>query len=170
MTSDRARVGREQEGTSNARSTGLSHFIDPIFLMLVGLAAVVDGARIIMTKREVVGGVEAGAWIATLGALLLAGSGILAMASARHTADVTSPDALLKPPALAFVLLVLYVSALDRLGYILATALFMAVYLRLFGRYGLIAVAAIAIAFAAGSGWLWSFMNMMLPQGPIVWP
>ena len=139
--------------------------------MLVGVAAVGDGARVIMTKGEVVGGVETGAWIAAIGALLVAGSGVLVTASARHAYDAPPPcDSVLKPPALAFALLVAYVASLGLLGYILATALFMAVYLRVFGGYGVTKVALISIAFAGGSGWLWSFMNMMLPQGPLPWP
>ena len=165
---------RPKEGDAPARQAASpARFIEPIILVLAGGAGIVDGWRIITTKAETPGGVEAGGWIATLGALLVIGTCIhLALEVARGPAaeTATEPDALFKPPAIALVLLLLYVAMLTPLGYVLATALFMAAYLRIFGRYGPLTIAAIAIPFAAGSGWLWSVLNMTLPQGVLPWP
>ncbi|MGE3988116.1 tripartite tricarboxylate transporter TctB family protein [Pseudorhodoplanes sp.] len=158
---------------SQVPAATLRKLVDPVLLILVGAAGVGDGLRIILTKTDVVGGAPAGGWIALLGVLLIAGSGVLIAKEFRSTKSAQQPDepALLKMPAIALGLLILYVALIDPLGYTLATALFMAVYLRLFGRcYGLVKVATIAIAFSVGSGWLWSVMNMMLPQGPLPWP
>jgi hypothetical protein len=153
-------------------TTVLGRLADPILLILVGCAGIWDGLRILMTKQDVVGGVQAGGWIAALGALLVIGCCIhIAKDIGRSPADAPEhSESLLKPPAIAFVLLIGYVALLDPLGYVLSTMLFMAIYLRLFGRYGLPIVAAIAVPFAVGSGWLWAAMNMMLPQGPLPWP
>jgi hypothetical protein len=149
-----------------------SRFLDSLLLIIVGCAAVGDGLRIIITKQSVVGGIPAGGWIAGLGALLVVGTCVYV---ARHVITgpanaVSGPALLLKAPVIAFAMLILYVALLDSLGYVLATGLFMAVYLRLFGRYRILTVAAIAVSFAIGSGWLWAVMNMTLPQGPLPWP
>jgi hypothetical protein len=146
--------------------------LDLLPLILVGCAAVEDGLRIIITKQSVVGGVPAGGWIAGLGGLLIVGSciSIVRHAAAEPSSQTIAPGLLSKAPVIAFALLVIYVALLESLGYVLSTALFMVVYLRLFGRYRALTVAAIAVPFAIGSGWLWAVMNMTLPQGPLPWP
>jgi hypothetical protein len=151
----------------------LARLLEPGLLIFVGGAGVADGWRIIATKAETPGGVEAGGWIAALGALLAVGACVhLALGGARQRAPETpaESDGLFKPPAVALVLLLLYVALIPLLGYVLATALFVAAYLRIFGRYRPHTIVAIAIPFAAGSGWLWSALNMTLPQGVLPWP
>lgn len=157
----------------SGRAPTFSRFLEPALLILLGGAGVMDGWRIISTKADTPGGVEAGGWIAALGALLMAGATfhllfkILRGGDAEPTAE---PDAHFKQPAIALALLLLYVATLTPLGYVLATALFTAAYLRIFGRYGPLKIAAIALPFAVGSGWLWSALNMTLPQGILPWP
>jgi hypothetical protein len=165
---------RPQERVAARRpAVSLARFIEPSLLILLGGAGVADGWRIVATKAETPGGVETGGWIAALGALLVVGAGIhLARDGGRERPSETpaEPDGLFKPPAIALVLLLLYVALMPPLGYVLATALFVAAYLRIFGRYRSLTIAAIAIPFAAGSGWLWSALNMTLPQGVLPWP
>jgi hypothetical protein len=163
----------QEREASGRGAASLTRFLEPVLLIVLGSAGVVDGWRIITTKAETPGGVEAGGWIAALGAMLVAGACVqIARDILRgpEAASATEPDVLFKPPAIALVLLLLYVALITPLGYVLATALFVAAYLRIFGRYGPLTVAAIAIPFAAGSGWLWSALNMTLPQGVLPWP
>lgn len=163
----------QEENISGRLPASLARFIEPAVLILAGGAGVVDGWRVITTKAETPGGVAAGGWIAALGALLVAGACIHIVLDVLRGSDVESPeasDARIKPPAIALVMLLLYVALMPPLGYVLATALFTAAYLRIFGRYGPLTTAAIAIPFAAGSGWLWSVLNMTLPQGILPWP
>lgn len=158
---------------SSGRLASLARFSEPVALLLVGGAGVVDGWRVIMTKAETPGGVAAGGWIAALGALLVAGAFIhivLDLLRESQPKATEEPRAPIKLPAIALVMLLLYVALMPPLGYALATALFMAAYLRIFGGYGPLTTAAIAISFAAGSGWLWSALNMTLPQGLLPWP
>jgi putative tricarboxylic transport membrane protein len=150
----------------------LPRMLDPIFLMLVGIVGIADGTRIINIKREVVGGIATGGWIAGLGALLVAGT-IIHLAKGAGPAEETDPDGsqvLLKQPVIAFAMLVIYIALIEPLGYMLSTVLFMAIYLRVFGHYRYVTIAAISCLFAVASGWLWAVMNMMLPQGLLPWP
>ena len=154
------------------RPGGLFRMLDTILLMLVGVAGIADGARIITTKRDVVGGIAAGGWIAGLGALLLAGA-IIHVAKGARSAQEPNPngsEVLFRQPVIAFAMLVIYIALIEPLGYMLSTVLFMAIYLRVFGQYRWVTIAAISCLFAVGSGWLWAVMNMMLPQGPLPWP
>lgn len=146
--------------------------VEPVLLILVACAAIGDGWRIIATKADIPGGVEAGGWIAALGILLLVGSCFhLALDFFReHAAEPLGDIGLIKSPAIALAMLLAYIALIGPLGYVLSTALFMTVYIRSFGRYRMLTVAAVAIPFAVGSGWLWAVLHMMLPQGPLPWP
>jgi len=161
-------------------SARLSRLADPLLFIAVGLVSAIDGVRVIVTKRDVVGGIEAGGWVAGLGVLLLIVSCAFALAGAeaapperaevQPSGDAAGAQAGLRLPLIAFALLILYIALLEPLGYVLCTALFMVAYLRLFGRYGPVRIAAISLPFAIASAWLWEAMNMMLPQGPLPWP
>ena len=168
-----AKVSPAEPGLGTPKQTGkLARLVDPLVLTAAGLAGVADGARIISTKQDVVGGIAAGGWIAGIGALLVAGSILFAAKPAGRAPelDPNGPEMLFRPPATAFALLVLYIVLIEPLGYMLATGLFMAAYLRIFGQYRWLTVLALSGLFAIGSGWLWAMMNMMLPQGPLPWP
>lgn len=143
---------------------------DPALLLLAGSAAIADGARIVLTKRETVGGVEAGGWIAATGALLVACTLVQLFGDREPAGEPAIAAKRLASPLAALAMLAAYVLLVDILGYLMSTALFLAVYLRVFGRYRWPAVAAISVPFAVGSAWLWAAMNMLLPQGPLPWP
>ncbi len=146
---------------------------DMLLLLLVGLAGIVDGLRIILTKTDTVGSASAGGWLVLLGVLLGIGTFKLAMQGGiQSEQDTATADAgrQLWLPVTVLAMLLIYVVLITPLGYTLATLLFMAIYLRVFGKYGVLKVATISIAFALGSSWLWAALDMMLPQGILPWP
>jgi hypothetical protein len=162
------------ENSQNAYSaTFLASFVDMFLLLLVGFIGISDGLRVILTKTDTVGSASAGGWIVLLGALLIAGTTklfIKKMRSERDTVVAPGADDQFWLPIIAMAMLLIYIVLIEPLGYTLATALFMAVYLRVFGKYSVLTVAAISLPFAFGSSWLWAAMDMMLPQGIMPWP
>jgi hypothetical protein len=151
----------------------LASFVDMLLLLLIGFAGISDGLRVILTKTDTVGSASAGGWIVLLGALLIAGTVklfIKEVRSERDAAAVPGADDQFWLPVIAMAMLLIYIALIEPLGYTLATALFMAVYLRVFGKYGVLKIAAISLPFAFGSSWLWAAMDMMLPQGIMPWP
>lgn len=152
--------------------TVLTSYADIFLLLLVGFAGVIDGLRIILTKTDAVGNASAGGWIVLLGGLLIAGTCGYAVKKIRAGPSTSTPDTddQTRQPIIALAMLLIYIVLIDPLGYTLATALFMAIYLHIFGKYGVLKVVTISITFALGSSWLWAAMDMMLPQGPFPWP
>jgi hypothetical protein len=161
------------DSQSTYSAATLLSFADILLLLLVGFAGIIDGLRIILTKTDTVGSASAGGWLVLLGVLLGIGTFKLAIEDSIQpeqgtpTAD-TERRVWLPITALAMVLI--YVALINPLGYMLATLLFMAIYLRVFGKYGVLKVATISIAFAVSSSWLWAALDMMLPQGILPWP
>ena len=155
-------------------ATFLASFVDMFLLLLIGFVSISDGLRVILTKTDTVGSASAGGWIVLLGALLIAGTIKLSIKEIRSERDIATaaPDAddQYWLPVIALAMLLIYIALIEPLGYTLATALFLAVYLRVFGKYGVLTVAAISLPFAFGSSWLWAAMDMMLPQGIMPWP
>jgi hypothetical protein len=155
-------------------ATVLASFVDKALLLLIGFVGISDGLRVILTKTDAVGSASAGGWIVLLGALLIAGTIKLFIKELRSERDaVATSDAAdneLWLPIIALAMLLIYIALIEPLGYTLATALFMAVYLRVFGKYGVLTVVAISLPFAFGSSWLWAALDMMLPQGIMSWP
>ncbi len=145
---------------------------DMLVLLLVGLAGIIDGLRIILTKTDTVGSASAGGWLVLLGVLLGIGTLKLAMQGGIQSEQGTAADAerQLWLPVTVLAMLLIYIVLITPLGYTLATLLFMAIYLRVFGKYSVLKVATISIAFALGSSWLWAALDMMLPQGILPWP
>lgn len=163
------------ENSQGAYSAALlTSFVDMCVLLLVGFAGISDGLRIILTKTATVGSASAGGWIVLLGGLLIAGTIKLSIKEIRSKRDTVTAGSdandQLWLPVIALAMLLIYIALVEPLGYTLATALFMAVYLRVFGKYGVLTIAAISIPFAFGSSWLWAAMDMMLPQGIMPWP
>jgi hypothetical protein len=120
-----------------------------------------------------VGSASAGGWLVLLGALLGIGTFKLALQgnlqSEQDMATAETEKQLWLPVTVSAMLLI-YITLITPLGYTLATLLFMAIYLRAFGKYGVLKVATISIAFSLGSSWLWTALDMMLPQGILPWP
>ena len=158
---------------STYSATALLSFTDVLLLLLVGVAGIADGLRIILTKTDTVGSASAGGWLVLLGGLL--GIGIFKLVTKREiqseqdTSTIDDEGHFWLPVA-ALAMLLIYIALINPLGYTLATLLFMAIYLRVFGKYGVLKIATISIAFALGSSWLWAAMDMMLPQGILPWP
>ena len=150
----------------------LASHVDTLLLLLVGVAGVADGLRVILTKMDTVGSSSAGGWIVLLGGLLIAVTCVHAVKEVRsgQNAGAVAADDEVRQPVVALAMLLVYIALINPLGYTLSTALFMAIYLRVFGKYGVLKVATISIAFALASSWLWSIMDMMLPQGILPWP
>lgn len=150
----------------------LASHVDTFLLLLVGIAGVADGLRVILTKMDTVGSSSAGGWIVLLGGLLIAVTCVHAVREVRggqNTGAVAADDEV-RQPVVALAMLLVYIALINPLGYTLSTALFLAIYLRVFGKYGVLKIATISITFALASGWLWSIMDMMLPQGILPWP
>jgi hypothetical protein len=145
-----------------------------LLLLLIGFVGVSDGLRVILTKTDTVGSASAGGWIVLLGALLIAGTIKLSIKEIRSERDTVTAASDAGDqfwlPVIALAMLLIYIALIEPLGYTLATALFMAIYLRVFGKYGVLTIAAISLPFAFGSSWLWAAMDMMLPQGIMPWP
>jgi hypothetical protein len=163
------------ENSQSAYSAAfLTSLVDMFLLVLIGFIAISDGLRVILTKTDTVGSASAGGWIVLLGGLLIAGTIKLSIKEIRSERNTTEavPEAgdQYWLPVIALAMLLIYITLIEPLGYTLATALFMAVYLRVFGKYGVLAIAAISLPFAFGSSWIWAAMDMMLPQGIMPWP
>jgi hypothetical protein len=163
------------ENSQSAYSAAfLTSLVDMFLLVLIGFIAISDGLRVILTKTDTVGSASAGGWIVLLGGLLIAGTIKLSIKEIRSERNTTAaaPEAgdQYWLPVIALAMLLIYIALIEPLGYTLATALFMAVYLRVFGKYGVLAIAAISLPFAFGSSWIWAAMDMMLPQGIMPWP
>lgn len=144
-----------------------------LLLVLIGFVGIADGVRIIMTKTDTVGSASAGGWIVLLGGLLSLGALQCAVKEKRSLVKGTVPtdaEGEIRLPITALVMLLVYIALIEPLGYTLATLMFMAVYLRMFGKYGVIKIATISIAFTLVTSWLWAAMDMMLPKGIMPWP
>lgn len=150
----------------------IASFVDTFLLLLVGFVGVADGLRVILTKTDTVGSSSAGGWIVLLGGLLIAGTcgHVAKEIRAGHKAVAVAADDKSRQPIIALAMMLVYIAFIDPLGYTLSTALFMAIYLRVFGKYSVLKIATISIVFALASSWLWTVMDMMLPQGILPWP
>jgi hypothetical protein len=71
---------------------------------------------------------------------------------------------------LAVLLALGYVLAIQNLGYLLATAVFFVVYLRVFSSYRWLMIVVSSFAGAVGAAYLWTYLGMTLPQGILPWP
>lgn len=142
-------------------------FVECGLLVLAAAVAVFDGLRTIARQRTAVGGVEAGAYVVLLGLLLLCLTIAYAVRRAPGRPAVTGNPRI---ALVAFGLFAAYTLAIQPLGYLVATALFFGLYLRLFGRYGWLPTLVTAIAVAVGSTYLWYHVAMDLPVGLVRWP
>lgn len=151
-------------------SSAVIPYIDVSVLLIVGLLGIVDGMRIILTKTDTVGGAAAGGWIVLLGGFIILGSYKLPLQSRSQQDTLAAVGAgQLGPPLTALSMLFVYIASIEWLGYALSTMLFMVAYLRVFGRYNILRVVALSVAFALSSSWLWAKMDVMLPHGVLPW-
>ncbi len=71
---------------------------------------------------------------------------------------------------IAFGLLLAYIFLWDYLGYLISTALFFLVYIRVFGSYRWLPIVMGSLVAAIGSAYVWTLFGMMLPGGILPWP
>ena len=137
-----------------------------IFLVLIGLS-VWDGLRIYQRPR--IGAAEAGSWLIGI-AVLLAGFVLLYVIQLLRAAPQKGGAGRLRPVAMGAGLLLLYAMLMPVLGYMIATALFTAAYLIVFGRYAIGRSVLAACVFAVVTANVWSMLQLTLPQGLVPWP
>ncbi len=133
--------------------------IESLMLLLLALLAIWDGGRIIVSKRRMLGAMEAGAWIALLGLLLVALCVAHWLSLSREEMRPASSwrdEPGLRRVAAGSALLVGYVAAIDFVGYVLATAMFLVLCFRIFGAYRWAYVLVASTALAIGSLYLWA--------------
>lgn len=142
-------------------------------VLLLAVPAVWDGSRILIFEGGKVGAVGGGVNVLTLG-LILAGLAIAHLRQGRSGgsgAAYSWGDAQgLRRVGLAVLMAGGYVPAMVYLGYLLTTALFFVVYLRVFSAYRWLPILVSSSAGAFGATYLWSYLGMTMPQGILPWP
>jgi hypothetical protein len=71
---------------------------------------------------------------------------------------------------IAILILLAYTLLMPVLGYLLSTVLALVVYLRIFGKYRWTFILGFSCVVSIGSAWLWDWLAIMLPTGPLPWP
>jgi hypothetical protein len=72
---------------------------------------------------------------------------------------------------IGFAILAGCVAAMPYLGYLLSTAVLFVAYLRMFSSYRWLFILAMTVVAAVGSAWLWTAVDLSLPQGIFLpWP
>ena len=147
-------------------------WIEPVVLLLIAAIALWDGQMIIVTRQETLGAREAGGWVALLG-LCLACMALLYGALLSQKPELGGQWELgrnVRLPLTALAMLGGYIFLMDRLGYLLSTALFFALYLRLYGSFRWAPILVGSFAVALMSTYTWALLGMMLPTGILPWP
>ncbi len=141
--------------------------IESVVLMLMALTAIGEGIRIVIQQATKLRAFQAGGYLVLIG-LLLAGMTILYWLrepEIRWDAGEGGRWAMI-----AALILVGYTLLLPVLGYVLSTVLAFVIYLRFFGSYRWAFTIAFSCAVSVGSAWLWDWLSIMLPAGPLPWP
>ncbi len=150
-----------------------TNIIEAGLVLLLGTIAVWDGSRILILKWGKMGVVGGGGYIIVLG-LLLACLAVLHFLQGRSGAGGSAYNwgetQDLRRVGLAVFLAAGYVLAIQYLGYLLATAVFFVVYLRVFSSYRWLMIVVSSFAGAVGAAYLWTYLGMTLPQGILPWP
>lgn len=144
-------------------------------LLLLSIAAVLQGTTIIRDYSTTYGANLAGWYLIALGAVLGVITLIYFFRNGRQPEEVfAAPTAeeQLQRKKLGWLLLLLvgYVLVIDYLGYIVSTVLFFMIYLRFLGGYGWGRVLWISIVFGVSFGLIFSYVGMSLPTGFIPFP
>lgn len=147
--------------------------IETVVLFLLGIVAVWDGIWTARHYEDRLGAMEAGGYVMLLGAVLalLAVAYGLKSRSARFEsgAGPRLQNGLLWV-LIAFGIFAGYILLIDPAGYLLATALFFAVYLRVFGSYRWAPILVVSIVIAIVASYALAAIGLMLPLGVIPWP
>ncbi len=141
--------------------------VESALLMVVALVAIAEGIRIIVQQATKLRAFEAGGYLILIG-LLLVGMTILYWLrepEIRWDAGEGGRWAII-----AALILVGYTLLLPVLGYVLSTVLALVIYLRFFGSYRWAFILGFSCAVSVGSAWMWDWLSIMLPTGPLPWP
>jgi hypothetical protein len=140
-------------------------------LLVIAVAAIGDGIHIILKYQNKIGAREAGGYLMLLGSLLACLSIAFwsQVRKTRTTGSWRAPEGIQRIPK-ALALLAGYAIFWDFLGYLLSTALFLILYLRMFGSYRWVPVLMGSVIAAAGSAYFWTSVGLMLPEGILPWP
>ncbi len=149
--------------------------IEALILLLIALTVLWDGTRIMMLldhkTMQTMGAPQAGGYLVLLGLVL----GCLALRHgleprSRGTEASKGWGANLHYVAIAAIVFAGYMSLWEYLGYLLSTAVFFVIFLRVFSAYHWRSILIGSAAFAIGSAYLWVLVGLVLPQGIVPWP
>ena len=146
--------------------------VEASVLLTVAAAALWDGARLILLeRRSQPQALEAGGY-EILVAGLLACLTVLYWRRERLRPGLDwKAEYGLRKVLLGFAILAGCVAAMPYLGYLLSTAMLFVAYLRMFSSYRWLSILAMTVVAAVGSAWLWTVVDLMLPQGIFLpWP
>lgn len=150
------------------------HQIVGSVLLILALLPAWNGIQILVKYQNKVGARAAGGYLILLG-LLLIGLTVAYWfkAGKNRTSTKETPDGdkggnryILTGLALIFG----YVLLMDFLGYLLSTAVFLILYLRIFGAYRWTPIVIGSLIAAAGSAYGWERVGLTLPGGILPWP
>lgn len=147
--------------------------IESLAVQLFAITAILDGGRIILSSEGGQGPVASGGYLAALGLVLLSLALVYHAPGTGQAPEVPTAwgeRASLGRVGLALAMAVGYVSLIGPLGYLLATALFFILYLRLFSAYSWVPIVTGSVTGAMGSAYLWATLGLTLPSGIIPWP
>lgn len=151
------------------RRTGVEHLL----LLLPAIAAVWGGVRTEIQNPGMMGARLGGAYVALLGfilACLVVAHWFTSSSRGTEPGPEPSADKDLRRVGIGLGFFLGYILLIGVLGYLLSTALFFAVCLRLFGAYRWAQTAIGSLAAAIGLAYLWEQLEMTLPQGILPWP
>ena len=141
--------------------------VESTLLMVVALVAIAEGLRIIVQQATKLRAFEAGGYLVFIG-LLLASMTILYWLREPEMRWETGEGG--RWVMIATLILIGYTLFLPVLGYVLGTVLALIIYLRVFSSYRWAFVLGFSCAVSVGSAWMWDWLSIMLPTGPLPWP
>ncbi len=141
--------------------------IETAILMLMALTATGEGIRIIIQQAAKLRGFQAGGYLVLIG-LLLAGMTLLYWW--REPERRWDAGEGTRWVMIAALILGGYTLLLPLLGYVLSTLLAIIMYLRVFGAYRWSFILGFSCALSVGTAWLWDWLAIVLPTGPLPWP
>lgn len=141
--------------------------IESVVLMVMALTAVGEGIRIIVQQATKLRAFQAGGYLVLIG-LVLAGTTVVYWLRESEVRWDTGEGG--RWVLLSAVILVGYTLLLPVIGYVLSTILAFIIYLRVFGAYRWAFVLGFSCVASVGSAWLWDWLSIMLPTGPLPWP
>ncbi|MDI7261041.1 MAG: tripartite tricarboxylate transporter TctB family protein [Thermodesulfobacteriota bacterium] len=141
--------------------------------ILFGLAflGIWDGVRIIIKYKNEIGGREAGGCLVLLGLFMICLTTVYWFQTCKNRiggkGDAEGGNRWIVS---TLALLAGYAILINFLGYLLSTAVFLVLYLRIFGAYRWLPIVIGSLIGAVGSAYIWAKVGLMLPGGFLPWP